>query len=334
MAAAPGLLAAGARLFSLHRAAFLCAAVLGVGLTASWLWKKRRRSRRELRQVGVVSQLFIYPVKSCRGIPLEEAECTKLGLKHGELRDRHWVVVKEDGNTVTARQEPKLVLISVSYKGDFLTLSAPDMEEVHIPLKLPSSNPVRNCRVFGHKIQGKDCGEEIACWINAYLKGSDPYRLVQYEHHMKLRNSEEEYPLYRRNDKTAYSDLSPIMLLSEASLEDLNTRLDKKVKMQNFRPCIVVSGCSAFQEDSWDEIIIGSAELKRVMACPRCILTTVDPDTGIITHKEPLETLRSYRLCETSDKKHFQKSPLFGQYFGIEHTGRFKVGDPVYKIFY
>ncbi|XP_078505939.1 mitochondrial amidoxime-reducing component 1-like isoform X1 [Lissotriton helveticus] len=332
MAAGPGLLAAGGQLLSRHRTAVLCAAALGVGLAAAWLWKSRRRSRRERRQVGVVSQLFIYPVKSFRGVALEEAECTKLGLKHGELRDRHWLVTTENGGMVTARQEPKLVLISVSCDGAFLTLKAPEMEELRIPLKLPRTNPVLNCRVHGHNVQGKDCGDETARWISAFVQSTEPYRLVHFENHMKLRNSKEEFALYHRNDQTVYADLAPLLLLSEASLDDLNTRLDKKVKIQNFRPCVVVSGCTAFEEDSWDEVMIGDVELNRVMACHRCIFTTLDPDTGIINIKEPLETLRTYRLCETADKVHYKKSPLFGQYFGIGKTGRIKVGDPVYMI--
>ncbi|XP_078505940.1 mitochondrial amidoxime-reducing component 1-like isoform X2 [Lissotriton helveticus] len=285
MAAGPGLLAAGGQLLSRHRTAVLCAAALGVGLAAAWLWKSRRRSRRERRQVGVVSQLFIYPVKSFRGVALEEAECTKLGLKHGELRDRHWLVTTENGGMVTARQEPKLVLISVSCDGAFLTLKAPEMEELRIPLKLPRTNPVLNCRVHGHNVQGKDCGDETARWISAFVQSTEPYRLVHFENHMKLRNSKEEFALYHRND-----------------------------------------------QDSWDEVMIGDVELNRVMACHRCIFTTLDPDTGIINIKEPLETLRTYRLCETADKVHYKKSPLFGQYFGIGKTGRIKVGDPVYMI--
>nr|XP_031545978.1 mitochondrial amidoxime-reducing component 1 isoform X2 [Vicugna pacos] len=203
-----------------------------------------------------------------------------------------------------------------------------------------------------------------------------------------------------------YADASPFLILSEASLADLNSRLEKKVKATNFRPNILISGCgvyaevllhikgalpdpclphllqssrgflkemsfqpsftsksrrsisfhgseltskaeggkqggawllgtdakSAIFEDSWDELLIGDVELKRVMACSRCILTTVDPDTGIMSRKEPLETLKSYRLCDPSEQKLYGKSPLFGQYFVLENPGKIQVGDPVYLL--
>ncbi|MCP6467863.1 MOSC domain-containing protein, partial [Klebsiella pneumoniae] len=96
----------------------------------------------------------------------------------------------------------------------------------------------------------------------------------------------------------AYSDASPFLILSEASLADLNSRMETKVKASNFRPNIVISGCGVYEEDSWSALLIGDVELKRVMSCSRCILTTVDPDTGIMNRKEPLDTLRSYRLCD------------------------------------
>ncbi|XP_029449019.1 mitochondrial amidoxime reducing component 2 [Rhinatrema bivittatum] len=319
------------------RAAWLCALALALALGAvAWLWLGRsaRRRRRRLQQVGVVSQLFLYPVKSCRGLILTESECTKRGLSSSGLRDRHWMVIKKDGHMVSARQEPRLVLISVAFEKDHLTLNAAEMKELHLPIRVCKTNSIYNCRVLGHDIQGRDCGDEVADWITTFLKSTEPYRLVHFEDSMQMRTSKEEYPAYDCDDQVAYPDLSPILLFSEASLEDLNGRLEKKVKVQNFRPNIVVTSCGAFEEDTWDEILIGNLEMKRALACPRCILTTVDPDTGIITRKEPLDTLKSYRLCDPSEKHIFKAAPLFGQFFGILKTGSLKVGDPVYKMLY
>nr|XP_033794902.1 mitochondrial amidoxime reducing component 2-like [Geotrypetes seraphini] len=318
------------------RAAWLCAAGLAAGLGAAvWLGRRgsaRRRGR--LLHVGTVSQLFLYPVKSCRGLALTEALCTERGLRSGGLRDRHWMVIKEDGHLVSARQEPRLVLISVRGEGSNLIFSATDMKELYLPLKAAKTNPIRNCRVFGHDVQGRDCGNEAANWITTALKSSEPYRLVHFEDQLKMRKCKEEFPEFASDDQVAYPDLSPILLLSEASLEDLNTKMEKKVKIQNFRPNIVVTGCGAFEEDTWDEILIGTLEMKRGLPCARCILTTVDPDTGIISRKDPLDTLKSYRLCDPSEKHLYKEAPLFGQLFGILKPGTLKVGDPVYKIVY
>ncbi|XP_038617394.1 mitochondrial amidoxime-reducing component 1-like isoform X2 [Tachyglossus aculeatus] len=181
------------------------------------------------------------------------------------------------------------------------------------------------------EIEGRDCGDAAAQWISSFLK-TEPYRLVQFEPHMRPRNSHQIKHVFCPTDQIAYTDASPYMLLSEASLADLNSRLEKKVKTSNFRPNIVVSGCKVFEEDSWSELLIGDVKLKRVMACGRCVLTTVDPDSGVISRKEPLQTLKSYRMCDPSDQKLYGKSPLFGQYFVLENPGTIKVGDPIYLL--
>ncbi|XP_074078815.1 mitochondrial amidoxime reducing component 2 [Macrotis lagotis] len=320
------------------RAALVGAATLGLAAAAAlgvaaWNTRGRRRRRgpRRLQQVGTVAEIWIYPIKSCKGVSVNEAECTEMGLSSGHLRDRFWLVIKEDGHMVTARQEPRLVLVSITWANDQMTLSAPDMNELVVPKKLPSTNPIRNCRIFGVDIQGRDCGDEVAQWITSFLK-TETFRLVQFETHMMGRKSKEIFEPFIQNYQVAYPDCSPIMMLSEASLIDLNTRLEKKIKMEQFRPNIVVTGCSAFEEDTWDEILIGSVEMNKILACPRCIMTTVDPDTGIITRKEPLETLKSYRLCDPAEKHIYKSSPLFGMYFSVEKIGSLKVGDPVYLM--
>uniref|UniRef100_A0A8D0GS81 Mitochondrial amidoxime reducing component 2 n=1 Tax=Sphenodon punctatus TaxID=8508 RepID=A0A8D0GS81_SPHPU len=185
-------------------------------------------------------------------------------------------------------------------------------------------------QLFGLDIQGRDCGDEAAQWITTFL--NTQALLVHFEPDMAPRKPKDFMPLFPPTDEIAYPDCSPIMILSEASLEDLNTHLEKKVTIHNFRPNILVADCGAYEEDTWDEILIGDAEMKGRMACPRCILTTVDPDTGIIDRKEPLETLKSYRQCDPSEKHLYKSHPLFGWYFGIGKTGTIQVGDPVYKI--
>ncbi|XP_055966661.1 mitochondrial amidoxime-reducing component 1 [Sorex fumeus] len=316
------------------RARWLGVAALGVAAVTlgAVAWRRARsRRRRRLQQVGTVAQLSIYPLKSCKGVRVSEAECTPLGLRSGHLRDRFWLVINEKGNMVTARQEPRLVLISLTCDGDTLTLSAAYTADLRLPAKTPSTNALRACRVHGLEIYGRDCGDAAAQWITSFLD-TQPYRLVHFEPHMLPRNCQKMENMFQPEDQVAYSDASPYMILSEASLADLNARLDKKVKAANFRPNIIVSGCGVFAEDSWDRLLIGDVELRRVMACSRCILTTVDPDTGVMSRKEPLETLKSYRLCDPSEQKLYGKSPLFGQYFVLENPGTISVGDPVYLL--
>ncbi|KAM7050370.1 LOW QUALITY PROTEIN: mitochondrial amidoxime-reducing component 1 [Molossus nigricans] len=315
------------------RPAWLGVAAVGLAAVAlgTVLWRRARpRRRRRLQQVGTVAELCIYPVKSCKGVSVSQAECTALGLRSGHLRDRFWLVVDETGNMVTARQEPRLVLISLTCEGDSLTLSATCMKDLSLPITTPTTNAVFKCRVHGLEIEGRDCGE-AAAQISSFLK-TQPYRLVHFEPHMQPRRPHQLKDVFRPTEQIAYSDVSPLLVLSEASLADLNTRLEKQVKAANFRPNIVISGCGIYAEDLWNELLIGDVELKRVMACSRCILTTVDPDTGVMSRKEPLDTLKSYRLCNPSERKLHGKSPLFGQYFVLENPGTIKVGDAVYLL--
>ncbi|XP_007935135.1 mitochondrial amidoxime reducing component 2 [Orycteropus afer afer] len=322
------------RLLPQSRPGWLGVAALGLAALALGAvgWRRARlRRRRRLQQVGTVAQLWIYPIKSCKGVSVSEAECTALGLRSGHLRDRFWLVVKEDGHMVTARQEPRLVLISITYENNCLILKAPGVDQLVLVSKLPSSNTLQNCRLFGLDIKGRDCGDEAAQWFTNFLK-TEPYRLVQFETNMKGRSSAKILSPSVQKYEVAYPDCSPILVLSDASLADLNTRLEKKAKVGHFRPNIMVTGCSAFEEDTWDELLIGNVEMKKVMSCPRCVMTTVDPDTGIIDWKEPLETLKSYRLCDPSEKHIYKSSPLFGIYYLVEKIGSMRVGDPVYRI--
>ncbi|XP_041034516.1 mitochondrial amidoxime-reducing component 1 isoform X2 [Carcharodon carcharias] len=239
----------------------------------------------KLVKVAEVSRLFIYPVKSCKGIPLTEVEITDLGLKKGPLKDRQWLIVDEKWNMITGRVEPSLVLVTVSDKNGFLCLNAPEMEELRVPLKPSKSNPVKMCRVWGCNIEGRDCGDEAAHWISIYLRNSRAFRLVCYEPSMKPRYLKEKDPPFLDSDK-----------------------------------------------DTWKGIQIGTAKLHQRMYCTRCIFTTVDPDTGIINRKEPLETLKRYRQCDPSEKHIYKSVPVFGSHYGIEKPGVIRVGDPVYMI--
>ncbi|KAM6917314.1 mitochondrial amidoxime-reducing component 1 [Lycodopsis pacificus] len=303
------------------------AAVLGfVGLAYKYL-----RTREKLDRVGVVSKLLIHPLKSGRAVSVSLARCQHEGLQSGELRDRHWLVVTEDGHMVTGRQQPRLVLVSLSCEGGQVRLNGPDMEELRFPIE-QSDNAVMDCRVFGVGIQGRDCGDESSRWLTAYLGEETSFRLVHHEPQMTGRRPEESSTLPQQLEEVVYADLGPVMLLSESSVKDLSSRLQQDVTVERFRPNIVVSGCESFDEDGWEEIQVGSVRLQRARSCGRCVFTTVDPETGVMTRKEPLDTLKSYRQCKPSEKHMYKSSPLFGQLHNVKKTGVLQVGDVVYKI--
>ncbi|CAN9502598.1 unnamed protein product [Ophioblennius macclurei] len=301
------------------------AALVGLGIGYKYL-----RKAEKVERVGVVSQLLIHPLKSGKGVSVSAAECLQVGLKCGELQDRHWLVVTEEGQMVTGRQQPRLVLVTLSCEGGQACLKGPGMEDLRFPVEQPQ-NPILDCRVFSCDVQGRDCGDEASRWLTSFLSAEQTFRLVHFEPHMKRRRPLEKEPGVLQSE-VAYPDFCPVMVLSEASVKDLSGRLEKDVTVERFRPGIVVGDCQSFDEDLWEEIQIGSVRLQRVMACGRCIFTTVDPETGIINRKEPLETLKSYRQCKPSEKHLYKSSPLFGQLHRVQQVGTLQVGDVVYKI--
>ncbi|KAG7277104.1 hypothetical protein CRUP_031317 [Coryphaenoides rupestris] len=212
--------------------------------------------------VGHLSKLLIYPLKSAKAVSVDRAECQQMGLKDGELRDRHWMVVTEQGRMVIGTQEPRLVLVSLTFSSDGGGGGGGGGEEGQLT---GFSNLL--LLVFGDGIQGRDCGDEAASWISLFLGGRKSLRLVHFETHMKGRKS-------------------------APSVENLSEKMATDLTAERFRPNMVISGCSAFAEDSWDELLIGQVRLQRVMSCPRCTSTTIDPDTGVMTRKEPLQTLK------------------------------------------
>jgi uncharacterized protein YcbX len=126
----------------------------------------------------------------------------------------------------------------------------------------------------------------------------------------------------RPGDITSFSDGFPLLLISEASLQDLNSRLELPVPMRRFRPNLVISGCTPYAEDEWQRIRIGEIEFEVAKPCSRCIIPTIDTETAQRNpDREPLRTLATYRR---RDNKVY-----FGQNLIHRGTGLLKVGDPL-----
>ncbi|XP_066282451.1 mitochondrial amidoxime reducing component 2-like isoform X1 [Branchiostoma lanceolatum] len=294
----------------------------------------RDRSKRmaSYEEVGSVSSIFLYPVKSCRGLAVEEAQVTPVGLKHQALMDRHWLVVNEKNHFITARQQPSLVLVTSSLAEDgSLCLDAPGKDTLRLPTNLGEGKPVYT-KVFDVAGEGVDCGDQAAEWFSSYLNKPGT-RLLFSAANCKKRDLT-EWKMFREfaeeGDEVAFPDYAAFMMLSEASLDNLNSKLDLPLSVRNFRPNIVVTGCSPHAEDSWKSIRIGKAEFRRMKGCDRCVFTTIDPETGVKGGKEPLETLRLYRLADEKMRKKVGTSPMFGSHLAADREGTIRVGDTVF----
>eukprot|EP00004_Rigifila_ramosa_P013209 TRINITY_DN2912_c1_g1_i6.p1 TRINITY_DN2912_c1_g1~~TRINITY_DN2912_c1_g1_i6.p1 ORF type:complete len:245 (-),score=31.48 TRINITY_DN2912_c1_g1_i6:11-745(-) len=205
------------------------------------------------------------------------------------------MVVTSDGHFVTARTQPKLVLVSVSLSGAGLTLSAPGRDQLTLK---PVSDGVqgvlsRIVDVWDDRCEAIDEGDAAATFFSEFL-GVAGLRLVRMKSSF-VRPTDSKYS--QPGDEVSFADGYPVLLASEESIAALNSRLPEDVDLRRFRPNIIVRGVpgGAFQEDRWRLIKIGDVLFENVKLCSRCKLTTVDMDKGEMTSAEPLETLKKFR---------------------------------------
>jgi hypothetical protein len=257
-----------------------------------------------------LTEINIYPIKSARGISLPSAQIADRGL---EL-DRRWMVVNEEGHFLTQRTIPKMALIHVALGNDRLSITSRALSELSVPVR---TNPGRMLRVqiWQDSLDAIDVGQDAASWFTEFL--GVRCRLVQMPDNPS-RFIDRRYAA--ANTPVSFADAFPLLLISQMSLNDLNARLAEPVPMNRFRPNLVVDGTTAFEEDSWRTLRIGSSLFRVAKPCARCTVPTVDQNTGE-AGKEPIRTLSTYR---TRDSKVY-----FGQNLIHESCGFIKVGDIV-----
>lgn len=244
-----------------------------------------------------ITGLNIYPVKSCRGIALTQARITEHGFAH----DREWLVVTPENRFLTQRERPLLAQIEPAIAGNQLILRKPQGAELTLPLDL--TGPEVEVTIWRDKAAAFDAGDEAAAWLTAHL--GKPARLVRFDKRHK-RASDLNWT-EGAEALTQFSDAYPWLLISQASLDDLNRRLEQPLPMNRFRPNIVVDGLPPFGEDSVGEFIAGDVRLKPVKPCDRCIVTTTDQITGERTGDQPLKALKEFRFDRNI------RGVLFGQ---------------------
>jgi uncharacterized protein len=217
-----------------------------------------------------ITGLNIYPVKSCRGIALTQARITATGFAH----DREWLVVTPERRFLTQRERPQLAQIETALSADQLILRKPGGTELKLPLDL--TGPEVEVTIWRDKAQAFDAGDDAATWLSEHL--GKPARLVRFDRrHKRPSNTQWTGGAEALNQ---FSDAYPWLLISQASLDELNRRLEQPLPMNRFRPNIVVDGLPPFGEDAVDEFIAGDVRFKVVKPCDRCIITTTDQITG------------------------------------------------------
>ncbi|MCK5917634.1 MAG: MOSC N-terminal beta barrel domain-containing protein [Cocleimonas sp.] len=231
-----------------------------------------------------VSELYIYPVKSLAGIAIDNSKIDAMGLMH----DRRWMLVSPAGDFLSQRKFPQMALIQPTFIDQQLILTSANQPDLLVATA--DAQHTMQVTIWKDTVTAQRVGEQADKWLSKTL--GTPCHLV-YIPDNEIRQCDPEFA--QLGDHTGFADGFPILLISTASLEDLNQRLDQPVSMKHFRPNIVVEGCHAFAEDSLNIFSIGNVAMRGVKPCSRCILTTVDPATGTRTGMEPLQTLMRYR---------------------------------------
>ncbi len=259
-----------------------------------------------------LQDIYIYPIKSLGGIRLEQAQVDIKGFQW----DRRWMLVDENGQFLTQRTIHKMALLQVELREKELLVFHKQNSEISLSISFEHETedfiPVT---VWSDTVEGQIVSPSANQWFSAFL--GQPCQLVYMPDSIQRKVD----PQYAENgENVSFADAMPYLLIGQASLDDLNQKLEHPVPMERFRPNLVFSGAAPFEEDAWKEISIGDCSFKVAKPCARCVLTTVDQNTGM-KGKEPLKTLASYR---TKNKK-----VLFGQNLIALSTGQLKVGDTV-----
>ncbi|MFS7976507.1 putative molybdenum cofactor sulfurtransferase [Helianthus anomalus] len=243
-----------------------------------------------------VKSIFIYPIKSCKGISVSKAPLSPTGF----VWDRHWMVISSKGRGSTQRVEPKLALVQVELpleafsfgwqpnNSSYLVVRAPGMAELKVSLTKPGLRS-DGVSIWDWSGSALDEGDKAAKWFTDFL--GKPSRLVRFNEESETRPTD---PKYATGFNVKFPDAFPYLLISEPSLDAVNEQLKEPVSINRFRPNIYVSGCQPFAEDLWKQIKINGLTFQGVMLCPRCKVPTINQEDGT-QGNEPTKTMMKFR---------------------------------------
>lgn len=281
-----------------------------------------------------ISEINIYPIKSLKGISLETATVEERGLRH----DRRWMLTDVDGKFMTQREYPRMATMSVWFEDAVgLGVAADAFGDVFVPFE-PDSEKRQQVTIWDSVCEGQVYGAALNEWFSDVLGVN--CQLVHMPDDSR-RNVSERFS--KDDDIVSFADGYPLLVIGEASLEDLNARIleadssyRNPLPMDRFRPNIVVAGSDAYAEDRWSRIRVGEAIFRATKPCARCVITTVEQSVGEFSGKEPLKTLATYRKAKDIIPHRHEadgvgaNSVLFGQNLIAETPGAtIHVGDKV-----
>ncbi len=262
-----------------------------------------------------LQDIFVYPIKSFGGIRLSEAVLEERGLQF----DRRWMLVDGDGQFLTQRKSPLMALLQVDFSDRGLVVYKKHEPEnkINIPF-LPMTKRVLEVVIWEDVVNGQIVDERIGNWLSKELEMDCELVFMPNSTERKIKS---EYAV--NSESVSFADGMPYLIIGQSSLEDLNEKLEIPVPMNRFRPNFVFSGGVSFEEDNWQNVAIGNNEFRITKPSARCVLTTIDQQTGERS-KEPLQTLAKYRSTG--------KKVLFGQNMILLSGSIVSVGDTVIPL--
>lgn len=246
--------------------------------------------------MAIISEINLYPIKSCAGIALRQAVLTRSGIMSQHIYDREWMLVDAAGQFLTQRELPRMALIVPRLKTDTLEVRAPGMLRLEIPLGLPhpALAPTRDVQIWDQRVKAYDCDDLTATWFSNAL--GTPCRLVRF--HPDAQRLASAKWTAGVDAPSLFSDGFPVLVAGAASLADVNDKLRAAgraaIPMDRFRPNLVFGDTAAFDEDYAESFHFGATILKPVKPCPRCPIPSVDQATGVVG-PDPLDILHGYR---------------------------------------
>ena len=258
----------------------------------------------------LLSQIYIYPIKSARGIAVNEVSVQTRGPAH----DRSWMLVDDAGLFLSQRRAGRMAWITPRFEGDDLLVEAPGMPPLHVRPWRGEGDWVE-AQIWDSHLRLPHPDSRYDAWFSAFLGQS--CRLVYLPQEVVR---PVEPPFDGAGSTVSLSDGFPLLVISEASLHLLNDQMATPVDMNRFRPNLVISGCAAHAEDNWKRLRISSVELAIVKPCARCSVVLIDQET-CVSDVEPLKTLSTYRRSGGK--------VMFGQNALVLREGTLTVGHPV-----
>ena len=263
----------------------------------------------------VLQEIYLYPIKSLGGIAVQEAQVEERGFKY----DRRWMLVDQSGEFLTQRQHPQLALLQVALSESQLEVFSKGDPSQRIAFDLDlASNQELLVSIWGDQVLARVVSAEVSRWFSDFLQMDLDLVVMPESSHRKM---DPRYAV--QGESVSFADGMPYVIIGQSSLDELNQRLEVPVSMDRFRPNLVFSGGEAYAEDQFKQLQIGEVEFQVVKPCARCVLITVNQQTGE-KGKEPLATLATYR---TVNNKIY-----FGQNAVALAPGIVRVGDPIQQL--